>query len=423
MYCSTGLAEATSNFIMPDAIHRFTQNAFFISVILSLNPLFGFVAQPVAGWYSDRIWTPLGRRLPLIIAGVVCLALSCIGLPFSQAIADRLPWLEGPIRALGRPDISLGLVVLSFWILIYQFVVDVISIMVRSIIGDVVPSHYRGKAFGAAQIVSVCMVFTTLRLGGTIAASGEWKWYAIVATVALLCVLPATFWLREPYVPPTKQTQAADGSDGGTFRAYLRAVRDTPHFLRLCFVVACTFVGGQLITNYYRLFTKEQLGLDLDAALKAFSWMPIIAFFASFPIGWLADRVSPKYVTMGGAVLLACSGLTGLMADSIWDLRLMALLVGVGALCVEVACNAYLFGFLPKGRIGQLSGFVNVFRGGPRFLMFFGAGLLIELFGRNYRIAFLGSVLCAIGAILLLWSMPRQGPEAEAEAAAAANAD
>ncbi|HYD84261.1 MAG TPA: hypothetical protein VEA63_09415, partial [Opitutus sp.] len=68
MYCATGLAEATSNYIMPDAIHRFTQNAFFISIILSLNPLFGFVAQPLAGWYSDRIWTPLGRRLPIILA-------------------------------------------------------------------------------------------------------------------------------------------------------------------------------------------------------------------------------------------------------------------------------------------------------------------------------------------------------------------
>lgn len=403
MYCSTGLAEATSNFIMPDAIHRFTQNAFFISIILSLNPLFGFVAQPWAGWYSDRIWTPIGRRMPLILAGAGCLALSCIGLPFSQALADRMPWAAKAVAALGRPEVSLGLVVLSCWILLYQFVVDVISIMVRTIIGDLVPAKHRGKAFATANIVSVSMVFLTLRLGGAIAKSGEWKWYALVAAVSLACVLPATFFLKEPYVPPAK------GEGKGRFRDYLDTVLGTPYFFRMCLVVACTFVGAQLITNYYRLFTKEQLGLGLEEALQAFSWMPIIAFFASYPIGWLSDRISPKYVTQAGAVLLALAGLVGVAADSLWDLRLMALLVGVGGLCVEVACNAYLIGFMPPDRIGQLSGFANIFRGGPRFLMFFGAGALIELFGRNYRIAFAGAIACGIVAFALLCFMPRLG--------------
>ncbi|HYD84368.1 MAG TPA: MFS transporter, partial [Opitutus sp.] len=251
-------------------------------------------------------------------------------------------------------------------------------------------------------VVSVCMIFLTLRLGGTIARTGEWKWYALVAVVSLLCVLPATFLLKEPNTP-------APVAGKGRLRDYFDAVRNTPHFLRLCLVVATTFMGGQLITNYYRLFTKEQLGLGLDEALRAFAWMPVIAFFASYPIGWLADRISPKYVTQAGAVLLALSGFCGVRADSIWDLRLMALLVGMGTLCVEVACNAYLFSFLPPGRNGQLSGFVNIFRGGPRFLMFFGAGLFIEIFDRNYRIAFGGSIVCAIVAFILLCGLPRQG--------------
>src|SRR5262245_35411605 len=80
LFCVTGIAEATSNFILPDTIHRYTQNAFVISVILAMNPFFGFVAQPWAGWYSDRLWTPLGRRRPVIVVGTACLALSCLGL-------------------------------------------------------------------------------------------------------------------------------------------------------------------------------------------------------------------------------------------------------------------------------------------------------------------------------------------------------
>ena len=42
--------------------------------------------------------------------------------------------------------------------------------------------------------------------------------------------------------------------------------------------------------------------------------------------------------------------------------------------------------------------------------MLFGASALIELFGRNYRIAFGGAVLFAIVALVVLPRMPKQKP-------------
>ncbi len=400
LFCVTGITEATSNFILPDTIHRYTQNAFVISVILSMNPFFGFVAQPWAGWYSDRIWTPLGRRRPVIIVGTICLALSCLGLPLVQQQAELMPWLAPALRIFG-PEMSVGLALVAFWNLIYQAMVDVVSIMVRCIVGDVVPAKHRGKAFAAANVVSVCVIFFTLRWGGTIAKSSELHWYLVVAGLILLAVLPGTFLLSEPYVPPMPKAK-------GDLGRYWRTIRDTPHFFAMCMVIACTFVAGQLITNYYRLFTKEQLHLGIDEALKPFSWMPIISFVASYPVGWFADRFSSKYATMAGACMLALAGGWGVQAASIWDLRIMAILTGSGFVCMEVAANSYLISFMPPDKIGQLSGFANIFRGGPRFLMFFGAGALIELFGRNYRIAFGGAVLFGIIALILLSRMPKQ---------------
>jgi MFS family permease len=403
LFCITGIAEATSNFILPDTIHRYTQNAFVISVILAMNPFFGFVAQPWAGWYSDRIWTPLGRRRPVIIVATVCLALSCLGLPLIQQQIAWLPWLAPVLKFFGE-DVSVGLALVAFWNLIYQAMVDVVSIMVRCIVGDVVPARHRGKAFAAANVVSVVMIFTTLRWGGAIMKANELHWYLVVASVVLLAVLPATFFLTEPYVPPVTKANAGDRA------RYWRTIRETPFFLRMCAVIACTFVAGQLVTNYYRLFTKEQLNLDIDVALKAMSWMPVISFVASYPVGWFADRVSAKYATMAGACMLGLAGAWGVFATSIWDLRIMALATGCGFVCMEVAANSYLISFMPPDKIGQLSGFANVFRGGPRFLMFFGAGALIEIFGRNYRIAFAGAVLFAIIALVLLSRMPKQKP-------------
>ncbi|MYE82259.1 MAG: SLC45 family MFS transporter, partial [Gammaproteobacteria bacterium] len=55
-------AEAVSVNLLPLTLYLFTENAFYIGLILAINPMFGFVAQPVVGVLSDRTWTRVGRR-------------------------------------------------------------------------------------------------------------------------------------------------------------------------------------------------------------------------------------------------------------------------------------------------------------------------------------------------------------------------
>ena len=381
LYCLTRIPEATPNYLMPPPLHRFTENAFIISIILSLNPFFGFVAQPLAGWYSDRIWTPIGRRKPVIVFGAVCLAVSCLGLPWSKSLA-----------------------VLAFWILIYQFMVDAVSIMLRSFIGDVIPPRHRSRAFGMGEgFISSIMIFATMFWGSKLIGENEWQWYAAVAAVALLATIPATFLVKEHYIPIEKKK-------GGSLAAYFRTSLQTPYSFRICMVIAFTFVAAQLVMNYYRLFTKESLGLDPEQALKPFSWLPIISLVASVPVAYICDRFRLyKSLTMIGALLAGGAGLAGLFATSSMHLTAMAVLMGLSTVCMAVGLNAYTLSFMPPDKIGQLSGFQNIFRGGPRFAMFFGAGWLIEQFGRNYRIAFAGAVLCVIAAVFILMPMPKEG--------------
>ncbi len=404
-YCANGMAEATSNFILPDTLQRLTHNAFVISIILAMNPFFGLVMFPLAGWHSDRIWTRFGRRRPLILLGAVCLALSGLGLPLAQHQADRLGWLAPALRFFGQPGVAPALALVACWNLIYQAAGDLIAIMSRSFIGDAVPARHRGKAFAISNVATTAAMFLTLWAGGAIARRSEFAWYAIASAIALLVIIPGMFLLRERPGP----RPAVENRSG--LRDYIATIRETPHFFRMCLVIACTFVSSQLVMNYYRLFTKEQLHLGLDEALKPFSWLPVIALVASYPLGWLADRMSQKHMMLAGAVLLALAGAWAAGAHSIRDLRIVAILLGLGLVAIDIPSSAYLVSLMPAGRIGHLSGFANIFRGGPRMLMFFGAGWLIELFGRNYRLAFVGAVLCAVAAIILLIPLPRSPPD------------
>jgi maltose/moltooligosaccharide transporter len=69
-------------------------------------PLTGLIVQPIIGYFSDRTWTPLGRRRPYFLAGAVLATLALFAMPNSGAlwIAAGLLWvLDGSINVSMEP--------------------------------------------------------------------------------------------------------------------------------------------------------------------------------------------------------------------------------------------------------------------------------------------------------------------------------
>ena len=58
-------------------------------------PLTGLIVQPIVGYWSDRTWTPLGRRRPYFLAGAVLATLALFFMPNAPAlwIAAGLLWI------------------------------------------------------------------------------------------------------------------------------------------------------------------------------------------------------------------------------------------------------------------------------------------------------------------------------------------
>lgn len=61
--------ENITNFMIPLTVRLFTDSAFILAFILSLNRFFGFTVQPTCAWLSDRIETRFGRRRPFLLIG------------------------------------------------------------------------------------------------------------------------------------------------------------------------------------------------------------------------------------------------------------------------------------------------------------------------------------------------------------------
>lgn len=69
---------------IPFTIAKFKEIPLLITLLTSINYVFNFIVTPIVAWYSDRIWTPLGRRKPLILIGWAGIVIALIGAPLAQ---------------------------------------------------------------------------------------------------------------------------------------------------------------------------------------------------------------------------------------------------------------------------------------------------------------------------------------------------
>lgn len=56
-------------------------------------PLAGLIVQPIVGLFSDRTWTPLGRRIPFILGGSILAALALFLMPNADMFIAFMPAL------------------------------------------------------------------------------------------------------------------------------------------------------------------------------------------------------------------------------------------------------------------------------------------------------------------------------------------
>jgi len=374
------LTDQISNYLLPLTIRGFTQNAAIIGLVLALNPAFGFIAQPLVGILSDRIWTPVGRRAFFLITGAPVVAL-CLFLV---------------------PEVTLlwQLVVL---VVFYQFFQDVLWGSDHPLLADLLPPERRTIARGCMVTSTQILGFIFLKygMGWALDKYGEVFLYRLGAGAQIVFVCFVAFFLREKPVTPRPRPKL-------TVKRYINDMLGDPSLKRFAMIAFCHAIFFNAVTGYAVLYATDTVKIEKADFGNAWSWFAMVSLVFAIPLGTMVERFpKPRVLAFGYCVGIA-GCILGLLASDANAFLWVAIVFGFGSVIVEVTLKPFFTEFLPEDLVGQLSGAYNICYAVGRTVGVLGAGFVASLFNNNYSVIWFLAIV--FGFISIATSLTLKDP-------------
>jgi Na+/melibiose symporter-like transporter len=360
VFFGVAITEACSVFVLPLTLKLFTDNPEHIFLILAINPAFGFIAQPLVGVWSDRIWTRFGRRGFFLVTCAPLVALSLIMIPYVTSL---------PV-----------MVAVVIWL---QFFQDVLNGTDQPLIADIVPPEQRTFIMGligtVSNIATMCVLYVGMSWVTSYKAThGDEQfglplyWAAAVAQV--LFVTGAALFIKglETERLPSKRPTL-------TPSRYIQDFLAQPMLARIAAAYFMRAFTKTAIQGSIALYASQTLGFSAQQIGQSWGVTPFLALASSIPLGVFVERFAKPTVLQLGFAGIIVSCFVGYSATSPTGLAMAAVCFGVGDTTLEVTHKAFMTEQFDPDKVGQLSGCVNIFYAVGRTFALVLVGVAIDL--------------------------------------------
>lgn len=377
---------------------KFGLSPILIGLFMTFDNIAALFIQPPVGAWSDRLRTPLGRRIPFILIGAPITAMAFGLIP----VAAVLPLF---VACTVTTLLSAAL-----W-----------RTPVVALMPDITPSQYRSQANGVINFMGGVGTIIALQTGGMLYKLSPNFPFWLGSGLVLLATLVVYLFIEEPKEYETAERQP------GMFQS-LRDVASDPDKsgLRILFAIFFWFIGYSAVDTFFTLYAKNHLGLNEGDGATLLSVLPLFFVLFAIPSGFIASRIGRRttiaiglitvtvmlvllYVTPASALLTAISPLPlvgiPLVEGGPRMLTLAGVLLilgGLGWACVNINSLPMVVDLTTAERIGTYTGLYYLFSTlsaivGPNV-----NGWAIELTGNNYNIIML---IAPVFMLVALWLM------------------
>lgn len=370
---------------------RFGLDPRWIGFFMTLDNIAALLIQPAVGAWSDRLRTPIGRRMPFILIGAPVGAVAFGIIP----LAGALPLFVACTSTL--------LLSMAFW-----------RTPVVALMPDITPSRFRSQANGIINFMGgVGAIIATLGGGALYKMNPAYPFW-LGSALVILAALLVFFFIKEP-----KEYETTSEERPNLWRAFVSVVQSSEKSaLRILLAIFFWFVAYNAIEAFFTLYAQNHLGLEGGDGARLLGHLSLIFVLFALPAGYIGARAGRRRTIMTGIVLMGSLMLAMyfLPAESLviplvtlpalgqlYSISIILMVAGASWALINVNSLPMVVDMTDDLRIGTYTGLYYLFStlaaiAGPNI-----NGWIIALTGRNYgMVMVVGPIFMALALAMMI---------------------
>jgi Na+/melibiose symporter-like transporter len=387
--------------------NKFGLSPVWIGFFMTLDNIAALFILPPVGAWSDRLRTPIGRRMPFILIGAPISALAFGIIP----LAAVLPLFVACTSTL--------LLSMALW-----------RTPVVALMPDITPSPKRSQANGIINFMGGVGAIIAFLVGSSLYTQNPnfpfWMGSGLVILAAVLVLI----FVKEPKEYRTTEKQP------DMFASLQEVWKDSDKSaIRLFLAIFSWFIGYNAIEAFFTLYSVNHLNLNEADGASMLGHLSLFFVLFALVAGVFGYRLGRRVtISMGLTTLILMTGLMFILppatlANSLAKLPVLGtvrvisiplMMAGIGWALININSLPMVVDMVEDARIGTYTGLYYLFStlaaiAGPNV-----NGWIIQLTGNNYNSVMVVGPIFMACALALIWGV-RRGEAKVPEAAAVAD--
>jgi maltose/moltooligosaccharide transporter len=257
--------------------NKFGLPAAVIGFFMTLDNIAGLIIQPLVGPWSDRLRTPIGRRMPFILVGAPLGALAFGIIPLASVL---------PIFVAGTITLILSM---ALW-----------RTPVVALMPDITPSQFRSQANGIINLMGGIGAIIAFLGGAALYRMNPAFPFWLGSVLVVLAVVMVFIFIREPKVSEVSATRPPGMVE--SLKELFESKEKSALYLLMA--IFFWFVAYNAIEAFFTLFANRHLGMEEADGAALLGHLSLIFVLFALPAGILGGRIGRRKTIIGGILIL-----------------------------------------------------------------------------------------------------------------------
>lgn len=356
--------------------------------IMAADNVLALFLLPIFGSLSDKVKSPIGKRMPFIVFGTALAFVFLMILPFADNARNMVLFVAGLFILL----IAMG-----------TYRSPAVALM-----PDLTPKPLRSKANAIINLMGAVGGVYTLVMIKVMVGGGETPNYYplflsvglfMVISVAILFVTIKENKLRKEVNTDEEAVEETEAKAPVNSGKLPKDVKRSLVFILLS--VAFWFIAYNAVTTAFSRYATHVWGLEGGGYADCLLIATVAAIISYIPIGILASKIGRKKMILIGIVLLGgCFLAAGLYSTYHWSMVIFFGIIGFAWASIGVNSYPMVVEMSSAGDVGKYTGLYYTFSMSAQVITPILSGFLLE--NVSYRTLFPYSVtFCVIAFITM----------------------